>query len=506
MWAAAKGHSTLGIPTSVGEEFVRADANQQPPDLGDLNDFEAAEAVRDNELPSPTKYGDFWLFDLRITGTGHAYRDSIDEWAIRDPVTWTSQEFVDRCNGLPVIFEHPERSGLNEQEFRDRAIGTIVMPYVKDDEVWGIAKIFDGDAAQLMQTTHRSTSPGVTPPKGADATNLKDGTKVLAEGLPLTLDHLAVCENGVWDKDGPPVGIRLDRKDSVVTEEEKKALEKERDDAKVRADSAESELKEIKDKARKDAEETEKKAIEAAEKEKADAAKKDRAKRHDCDRMDGESDEMWDARKKDARKDASEEEKKELEARDKEREDKRKDAAAKEAIDADRGTDIHDAKVLRAKVDTLESQIAALSRPPSIEDTDSIAKAFHRADHVFQALGEQTPPAMPGERPIAYRKRLVARLKQFTDSWQNYVFHDAQQTQDFDLVERAIYGEAEAHSKKAFEGKPGFLREIVDTTSMPGKRRVSFVGDSRAAWLPFMQPVQTFVTGFNTDRSRAASR
>ena len=50
-------------------------------------------------------------------------------------------------------------------------------------------------------------------------------------------------------------------------------LEKERDDAKLRADAAEKELNDMKaDKAKKDAEETEKKAIEAAEKEKADKA------------------------------------------------------------------------------------------------------------------------------------------------------------------------------------------------------------------------------------------
>jgi hypothetical protein len=61
-----------------------------------------------------------------------------------------------------------------------------------------------------MQTTHRSTSPGVTPPEGSKAVELKSGDKILLEGLPRVLDHLAVCELGVWDKNAPPSGIQLD--------------------------------------------------------------------------------------------------------------------------------------------------------------------------------------------------------------------------------------------------------------------------------------------------------
>jgi hypothetical protein len=478
--------------------------------VADLTDFETAEAIRDEKLPSPTKYGDFYLFDLRVTGTGHAYRDSLDEWAIRDPKLWLHDDFVKRVNGLPVIFEHPERSGLNSDEFKERAIGTVILPYVKGDEVWGIAKIFDADAAELMQTTHVSTSPGVTPPQGSEATELKDGTKVLAEGLPLILDHLAVCEAGVWDKDGPPEGVRLDRKGSVVTEEEKKALEKERDDAKIRADAAESELKEVKadkarrdaeekeleDKRRKDAEESDKEELAAMEKEKADKKKDSRKSRHD--KHDGD---IMDCAKCDSE--------------EKEEADKaKKDAAAKEEIDANEGTkEIHDSKALREELEAtnkrfseMASQLAALSRPPSIEDTDAIAKSFHRADALFQMLGEKTPTAMPGEKPIAYRRRLANRLRPFTDSWKNYAFHDAQHAQDFDLVERAIYAEAEAHVNKTVEDRPGFLQELVDRHSIPGKVKTTFRGDSRAAWLPFMPPVQRYIVGFNRNPNSSAPR
>ena len=212
---------------------------QKPP--AEATDFEIAQGIRDGKYASPTKMGAFWFFDVRITGTGMAYRESLGEWAHRDPESWLSTNFVERCAGLAVIFEHPKNSGLNSEEYRERTIGSIVLPYVKGDEVWGVAKIFDADAAELMQNRFRSTSPGVTPPQGAEAIPLESGHKVLDEPLPKILDHLAICELGVWDKGGPPEGVRLDavsRKDETVTEEEKKALEKERDDARARADSA----------------------------------------------------------------------------------------------------------------------------------------------------------------------------------------------------------------------------------------------------------------------------
>jgi len=484
MWAAAEGHSNLGIPESVGKEFVRADAAGKP-DLGDLNDHETAEAIRDGELASPQKFGDFWLFDLRVTGTGVAYRDSIDEYAIRDPKVWLSEEFVERCNGLPVIFGHPERSGLNAQEFADRAIGTIVLPYLKDDEVRGVAKIFDKDSALLMQTTHRSTSPGVTPPKGSEPIVLEDGTKVLAEGLPLILDHLAVCEAGVWDKDGPPDGIRLDalsRKDASVTEEEKKKLEEERDDAKRRADAAEKELKDMradaarkdaeeeerrKDAAKKDAEESEKKAMEAAEKEKADKAKKDARK----DRHAKHDGEIMDCSRCDSEEEAE-----------------RKDGAKVENVDPDRGVTIHDSKRL-ADLEAELARIKAAQKPLTMDDRNEIAKIHLRYDSLCQMLGDQAPLHMPGETPIAYRRRCADSVRKHTENFKTYVIHDALDLTAFGLMEEAIIREATAAAKNP-KGDDGalVLREVRTTEN--GKQVSRFFGDSRAAWAPFQPPVR----------------
>ena len=510
MWAAAEGHSNLGIPEAVGKEYVKADAAGKP-EGGDLTDHETAEAMRDGELASPQKDGDFWLFDVRITGTGVAYRDSIDEWAIRDPKKWLSDEFVERCNGLAVIFGHPERSGLNSEEFQQRAIGSIVLPYIKGDEVWGIAKIFDADAAALMQTTHRSTSPGVTPPQGSQAITLEDGTKVLPEGLPLILDHLAVCEAGVWDKDGPPEGIRLDAiaspKGSPVADEDIEKIKKERDDAKAeldRRDAADKarkddeEEKERKDKARRDAEESDKEALERAskeEKEKADKAKKDaRHDRHakhdgdimDCSRCDSE------------------------EAEEKEREDKaKKDAARKDGgggapvktVDPDRGTEIHDSKrveKLERDHEALQRQLAEIragQKPLTMEQRDELAKAFHRYDSLYQMLGDEAPHPLPGETPIAFRRRAASGVRKYTINWKTETLNDSITGVAFDVIESKIIEEATATAKNptASAGQSG-LREVRDTQTLPGKVITRFYGDSRLAWASFMPPMRTYLT------------
>ena len=456
---------------------------ESPPE--DATDHQVAEGIRDGKYASPQKVGDFWLFDLRVTGTGAAYRDSLDEWAFRDPKLWLTDEFVERAASLPVIWGHPERSGLNSEEYRERSIGNMVLAYIKGDEVWGVGKIFDADAALAMQTTHRSTSPGVTPPKGSTPVELNDGTKVLAEGLPLILDHLAVCEAGVWDKDGPPDGIRLDAalKGPTVADEDLEAVKKERDDAKAKLDAFEkadaarkdAEEKEKADKAKKD--ESDKEAIEAAEKEKSDSAKrdsrKDRHSKHDGDIMDC------------ARCDSEEET---------EREDKaKKDAAPKTPVDADRGNELHDSKfaAMQAEIDRLK----AANRPLTMAERDDIAKAFHRADKAYQSLGDQTPQAIPGESPIAYRRRLANGLRAYTQSWKTYAFHDSQQSQDFRLVEDAIYSEAAAFAKTPQSDGKRVTREVV--TYPHGKTRTEFIGDSRDFFAPFMHPRKFAVTKIN---------
>jgi hypothetical protein len=530
MFAALSGHSNLGIPKSVAEKFV-GPHHDAAPEGGDLSDFEAAEAVRDNELPSPTTYYGldgkraFDLFDLRITGTGAAWRESLGEWAHRDATLWTSPEFVQRCNGLQVIELHPPDSGLNSEEFNKRAIGSIVLPYVKGDEVWGIAKIFDADAAEAMQKTLRSTSPGVTAPKGSTP-ELVEGVAdpVLNEGLPQILDHLAVCEAGVWDKGGPAAGVRLDAvlgagtgmandvvnsvigKGEVVTDEEKAALEKERDDARKDAADAKAKLdeaeKEREDRRKKDAERRdkerrdgrrkheatrrsdagEKEESEEEEREREDRHKKDRAKRHDSAKHDGE---MMDC----AKCDAAEDEESEKEEKD------RKDAAAAKVaeVNAEIASEMRDAK---ERADSMAEQIKALQanqQPMNHDDAMKIAQAFHRADSLFGMLGEKAPQHYPGEKPSRYQARLATELQKHlpdTSVYKAAVFNDSLPSQAFSLMEDALYKEVYAEAKSPTRNDSQMRNQLImrETKDELGRTRREYTGSSRAGLGLFCAP------------------
>lgn len=180
---------------------------------------DAARAVRDGKLESPVKFGTAWIFDLRITGTGISIRDrdGKSELTYRPPEFYLNDAFLERCQGLPVIFEHMKGKGLNTEEYRNRSIGNIVMPYLpivfdelhREGDVWGIARIYDQDAVDLMRTTHISTSPGVLGMTGGRTIPLDDKSHMLIEGNPRIIEHLACVPYGVWDKQGEPRGINL---------------------------------------------------------------------------------------------------------------------------------------------------------------------------------------------------------------------------------------------------------------------------------------------------------
>ena len=198
----------------------RADAQSTPDPTTELD---IAKAIRDGKLPSPQRLDHVWLFDLRVTGTGVAYRASLDEWVYRPPEYYLNDEFLERCQGLPVLFDHPDKGLTDTDEWRQRAIGALVLPYIpaNDDEfhatneVWAIARIYDDDAAELMLETHISTSPAVEfgGKQDLNYTRTEDGGRMLIESKPEYLDHLAVVKGvdgaggGVWDKLGAPRGV-----------------------------------------------------------------------------------------------------------------------------------------------------------------------------------------------------------------------------------------------------------------------------------------------------------
>lgn len=244
-----------------------------------MNELGIAKAMADGALSSPQQYGNVTLFDLRITGTGVAYRSANEEYTWRNPDDYLNAEFLARCNGLPVIYVHPEKGLLDSIEFSERIVGTVLLPYISDNEVWGIAKIYDDAAIAIMTSGQMSTSPSVVTSGDAKLV-LADGQECLVEGKPKIVDHLAICEIGVWDKGGPPAGVNSNQAGaSTMNEDEIKAKAdadaKEKEELQAKLDSALSELQEMKQ-AKADAEEKAK-ADECAKKDEEEKAKADSA-------------------------------------------------------------------------------------------------------------------------------------------------------------------------------------------------------------------------------------
>jgi len=195
-----------------------------------MNELGVARAMAAGRLTSPQKYENVWLFNLRVTGTGAAYRHGRREYVWRPPEIYMNDEFLARVAGLQVIFEHPEKAQLDSKEFNSRTIGALFLPYLRTDlqEVWAIAKIYDAPTAKLMSKIQISTSPGVVfrgkaAMQGNERLELASGEHILIEGDPTLWDHLAVCEAGVWDKDGGPVGV--ESSDAVLLNDAQVPLE-----------------------------------------------------------------------------------------------------------------------------------------------------------------------------------------------------------------------------------------------------------------------------------------
>ncbi|HBB2971034.1 TPA: DUF2213 domain-containing protein [Escherichia coli] len=179
-----------------------------------LTEIEAAKQIRDGQLPSPYQFSNMWLVNLRITGTGMAYRAEEKEFVWRSPKTYLNPQFLERCAGVPVIIDHPESKTLEDVGERSRIIGTVMLPYIRGDEVWGVCRIYGQEIIDYIQKARGevSTSPSVVfcgASGGAEVPDVMGEDNFFIEGTPFLIDHVALVPLGVWDKDGKPSGVEV---------------------------------------------------------------------------------------------------------------------------------------------------------------------------------------------------------------------------------------------------------------------------------------------------------
>ncbi|MEL5501385.1 MULTISPECIES: NUDIX domain-containing protein [Serratia] len=438
------------LPKPLHQPFAEMLAQQA------LNETEVAALIADGTLSSPQYFINMWMFAIRVTGTGVTWRSADQQMAFRNPDDYLTPEFLQRVAGVPLIWLHPEKNKLDSDEFAKRVIGTLTNSWVADNgEVWAIARVYDAEAAGIMATKQLSTSPTVTYSEMQDSIIKIDGQPLLVEGSPVLLDHVAICEQGVWDKLLAPTGVKSD---SIPNEAEKMDEEKivalinkaidarmakadsEAKEAKEKADAEEAAKKEQADSEAKEAEEAKAKADaeEAAAKEKADAEAKEKADAEEAERM------------------------------------------AKEKADSQLRQEIAD---LRSRIPTELSD----------EERNEVADAQVKADSVFSCFGKRAPVPLSGEKPLAYRRRLMIQLQEHSPDFKAVDLSSIADSALLGFAEKQIY--ADAQKSASLSVGLGTLREIkrADAT---GRQISTFEGDPAATWAPF-QSGKRQVTSFN---------
>jgi hypothetical protein len=170
-----------------------------------------------------------------------------------------------------------------------------------------------------------------------------------------------------------------------------------------------------------------------------------------------------------ARKDAEEKEKADKARKDAEDKD-REDRARKDA------QHMTDNRELKSKIAEMDKRLGDVYREPSFEDRNAISAARSRADSVYQALtGRPVSEAVPGESPVAYRKRVADGLRKFSDKFKE-VKLDSLSGAVFEEIEDRIYADAMEAIKSPSVIEPGMLRPISRNDS--GHQITEYVGDN----------------------------
>lgn len=165
-----------------------------------MKEIDIAKQIAAGELPPLVMYENHLLAAIRITGTKIAIEG--EKPIYRKPEHYLNDDFLQSINGVAVIFEHPDNGEyLNHAEYQNRNVGSVFYPYLKDSEVWAVARIYDNDAIEAFKHgIFKDTSPAVAIVKSKELP-LQDGSILHVEGEPIYTDHIALLVTaGVWSK------------------------------------------------------------------------------------------------------------------------------------------------------------------------------------------------------------------------------------------------------------------------------------------------------------------
>ena len=138
---------------------------------------------------------------------------------------------------------------------------------------------------------------------------------------------------------------------------------------------------------------------------------------------------------------------------------------------------------LRRQLAELEDRIDAVARPLAPEDIAKLEESRTRADGIAKMFGEEAPTPQTGERPEAYRIRVLKGLQRYSPAFADFDLEHAD-ADLLDVAEREIFAAAEQVAQSGTEMEGRLVRQ--DTVNTVGQRTTNFYGDP-AEWMkPFV--------------------
>jgi hypothetical protein len=152
------------------------------------------------QIDSPALFCRSRYFRMRFSGTGVSYRPSKAEYVYRSR-RWLDPEILDRTVSLPVVVGHPS-GGIIDPANPPEVVGVTCAAFARGDEVWCVVRIWNAFVADMLEKFGADTSPAVQLFADECEPTVIDGDRVLVEGAPQFLCHLALVPKGVWSKNG----------------------------------------------------------------------------------------------------------------------------------------------------------------------------------------------------------------------------------------------------------------------------------------------------------------
>ena len=155
------------------------------------------------ENPNTHYLNDYFAYiPMRLTGLGLAER-IIDNKAMifnRTKENFATDEFMKIYANIPICIQHPtNENGEFEPlgfKYASSIIGNAIHSFLRDDEIWIIARLHNLEAVEIILNNDISTSPYFI----SKEVQHEIENDVIYNEIPLICNHLAIVDKGFWDK------------------------------------------------------------------------------------------------------------------------------------------------------------------------------------------------------------------------------------------------------------------------------------------------------------------